>query len=207
MRTWMRDSMEVEAEDWPDPLIDLGVREGYERVVSRSSRWPFYEARWDTPIHALSPYADRPSDADEITEVRLAGRRLEYWDVQDAEDRYGDRIGVPKGWSQWGGQMIVWPTPTDEGTLSLRGWRTPTPFLSESGWVPDLPVEFHPLLMDWAMANEYQRQDDPEMSSTYRHKFEEQLTSLVGRHVRVPSPRPLVVGGVGNMQPRHWAQV
>lgn len=206
MRQFLRTTMEVEAEDWPDELIDAGLKEGYERIIAREQRWPFYEGRWTfNTSSATQGYflPDAASDLREVTAVRLNGARIQFVDEDSADRRWAGKTGSAVAWSRWGDYLNLWPTPADGGlSIEVRGYRQPQPFESISGWEPDMPVQFHGLLIDWALGSEYQRQDDVEMMTSYRNKFEEQLTSLRKAAMASPTPGPIVMGGDGLLSRR-----
>lgn len=206
MQQQLRDTMEVEQEDWPDALVNASIREGYERIVAKDERWPFYEARWQLAVvEGRSVYElVEVGDVKEVTSMRLdSGARMDFTDEDAAEVRW-TAPGSPAEWSRWGGSIKLWPVPSSDAQVEIRGYRTPRVFLAQSAWVPDLPERFHPLLLDWALGNEYQRQDDTEMMTSYRNKFEEQLTTLHKSSMAVPSPGPLVVAGNARKRREWW---
>lgn len=198
MRTLCRDILEVEAEDWPDPILDVSLAEGYERIIASEVRWPFLAARWSylAPAGVVDHLLTDLGDVRDITSLSVGSVQLQFLGELEAEERYGSSVaGPPRAWSQWGDQVRFWPTPSTDTVIQIRGYRWPSVFSSLSGWEPDLPAEFHSMLCDWALGNEYQRQDDTEMMTAYRNKFEQQLSSLRGRYMAMPSAVPLVVGG------------
>lgn len=200
MRQYVRDVLEVEAEDWPDPLVDAALKEGYDRIVARENRWPFLAGRWSfTVVSGVPEYQlSELGSVRDITSIMLGSHRLQFISEDEAELRYGvDSSGRPAAFSRWGDSIRFWPKPAGDYDVTLRGYREPEPFQSLAGWVPDLPDEFHSLLCDWALGNEYQRQDDSEMMETYRNKFEQQLSTLRNQTLAVPTPTPLVFGGAG----------
>lgn len=205
MAQYLRDTIEVEAEDWPDALLNASIREGYERVIAREQRWPFFEDRWSLDVTSGRSTYDLTEIGNirEVSSLRLEdGTRLEFTDEGTAEVRY-THPGRPAEFSRWGSSVTLWPTPGADVRVDIRGYRQPLPFQAIAGWTPDLPEVFHPLLCDWALANEYQRQDDPEMMTTYRNKFEEQLLSLRKGEMSMPTPAPLIVGG-NALRARPW---
>lgn len=201
MRQSLRDMLEVETEDWPDALIDASIREAYERIAARETRWPFYEVKRQIPVAAEQPsFGLENNTLREVTSVRIGTDHLSYTTSDTAEYRWGESTGKPREFSRWGDDLELWPTPAADYTVSVRGYRPANDFSNAAGWEPDLPTEFHALLLDWALANEYQRQDDPEMMSTYRNKFEEQLASLRSQFMSTPTPQPIVMGGGSRMR-------
>lgn len=207
MQSTLREMMEVEQEDWPDTLLNASIREGYERIIAKDSRWPFFEGRWSLSVVEGTDEYDLSlfGDIQEITSMRMAGgNRLAFTDEATAEVRWS-HPGPPMEWSRWGTTVKLWPTPTGAGELVLRGYKAPALFVNNASWTPDLPERFHPLLLDWALGNEYQRQDDVEMMTSYRNKFEEQLTHLQRSAFAAPSASPLVVGG-NSRRSREWWQ-
>lgn len=194
MRFLLRERLEVEQEDWPDALIDASIGDAYRRVLGMSSRWPWLET-----IHTETiPGGEGSLSAEQLGGVRdvmaltVGGRQLRFDDEQHLSARFGHQ-GVPQAWSQFAGHVRLWPTPAGDTEIQVRGWRAPLPFVAQSGWEPDLPDGFETLLLDWAMADEYQRQDDMEMAMAHREKFENQAAALRRSTEARPTVTPIVM--------------
>jgi len=198
IRSYVRTVMDVDAEDWPDVLIDASAKEAYERIVRREMRWPFYEDRWSftlTPSQATYDLSDI-GDVRDISTVHWGSYRVGYTTEDAAFNRYGNSSsGSPSEFSTWGTTVTFWPVPGTAETVEIRGYREAAAFPVAAGETPDVPERFHSLLCDWVLSNEYQRQDDPEMMGSYRQKFEDQLAQLRKSYVGTPSPGPIVMGG------------
>lgn len=196
IRQQVWDVLEVDAEDLPPALIDASVDEGYERLMARSLRWPWLQGQWELPFDPGTQTVDLGSTGEVIREVaamRVGASALVEMDEIDAANRFTSE-GVPTAYSRWGDSLSLWPTPSEGGQLVVRGWRRHRPFEPLTGWEPDLPVELHSLLVDWALGNEYQRQEDLEMMQSYRVKWEDQVTHLKDRVLARMPATPLVVG-------------
>lgn len=194
MRAVLRERLEVEFDDWPDLLIDTSIADGYRRVLGRSSRWPWLETVEDVAVPGGQ--ATTTVGVRDVMDITVNGSMLRYDDEQHMTRMYGppgSRSGVPRGWSYFADTVTLWPTPSSDVALRVRGWRAPRPFEPLAGWEPDLPDGFDTLLLDWAMADEYQRQDDMEMSLSHREKFESQATALQRSTESRPTVTPIVV--------------
>lgn len=201
MRQLLLETLEIEEEDWPQPLMDAAIAEGYDRILAENTRWPWLEERWEVPVAAGSstvPLGDSAEPIAEVVSVRVGGDKLVATDEDSALEAWGDgKTGRPREWSRWSNELNLWPATSTDITVHVQGYRSPRPFVSLGGWEPDLPPEMHWLLMDWALANEFQRQEDTEMMMAYRQKFDLQLSQVKRRVLTPPVPLPLVVGGDG----------
>lgn len=201
MRRLLLETLEVEEEDWPQPLMEASISEGYDRILAEDSRWPWLEARWEAVVEGGSGVVPMGSDIDgmqEVVSVRVGGDKLVATDEDSALQKHGDSTGRPSEWTRWAGELRVWPAPSTDTVVNVHGYRVPRPFEPLGGWEPDMPAELHWLLLDWALANEFQRQEDTEMMFAYRQKFDSQLRATRRRVKATPAPTPLVVGGDGS---------
>lgn len=200
MRQYVRDVLEVDSEDLPESILDASVAEGYERVLSHSTKWPWLAGEWDVvtdPESATVDLASTGVTVRDIASMSVGATPLTAMEEVMAARRFSSDRGVPVAWSRWGDTVRLWPCPDSVVTVSIRGWRRHRPFTSASGWEPDLPLELHSLLTDWALANEYQRQEDVEMMTSYRMKFADQINILQERTLTTAPSTPLVVGSAG----------
>lgn len=203
LRAHVRTYLDVEAEELPDPLLDLFLQEGFDRIVRYQQRWPWLEGQWDielVPNVGSYELAATAPGLTEVSSVILAGDcRLGWMGHTDAESRYATgsvSTGTPRSFSTWGSRLYVWPIPTTNGTLQVRGYRTPTDWISMgSGAEPDCPVEFHGLVARWALACEYERQDDTEMAAYNRDHFNDELDRLAKASTAMPIASPIAIGG------------
>src|SRR5699024_10442471 len=182
------------------PLMDAAIAEGYDRILAENQRWPWLEDRWSVVVPAGTDTVSLTQAGDTIREVvslRVNGEKLQHTDEDTAAVKWGTKEGSLREWSRWSNEVNVWPTPVTNTTVEVQGYREPRPFESLGGWEPDLPREMHWLVLDWALANEFQRLEDVEMAMAYRAKFDTQLRSVKRQVLSPPAPLPLVVGGDG----------
>ena len=91
-----------------------------------------------------------------------------------------------------GSQISLYPTPDAAYNLTLRFYRGPTEMENE-GDEPDLPEQYHHLLVEFALMRAFAREDDYEAAGYWREQFEADLMKLRGetQHDSFEGPRQL----------------
>lgn len=204
IRTYVRDTLDVDAEDMPDRLIDAWMHEGYVRVHRLARRWPHFEteavlateggrAEYDL---SLAPFGGLR----EITFILGPDGPLRLVSVDEAERLYFWQ-GVPltrrpEAFSTWGTTLRLWPTPDTAYSLAVRGYRLPAAWPAASAAdSPDLPDDFGIVIRAWVMHKAYLHQDDPDLAQVSKMEFDEGLAELADSELQMPSNTPMVVGG------------
>ncbi len=200
MRDHIREYLDLDAEELSDAVLDVFIREGARKVVDKELHWPFYESQWsfsttaNEPYYALSVVAP---NLNEIAQVRVGGDVVSWVGHGQAEVDYVDATGGdPLGWSVWGDRFYLWPVPQSVLAVDVRGYRKPVDFVAlGSGQSPDMPEDFHNLVLSWALLRTYAHQDDPEMAAMFKAQFDEEIMTLWRSHMRGPASQPLVLNG------------
>lgn len=204
--------------DITETLVDTFIREGYQRIVSLNTRWPWFQCTWTLPtvvdqreyVNTFTPDISTGgttpgstfSDIREIISVvneTDMGNQLIYIDNFAAEKVWNgvnDLPSIPSYFSMWAGTMQLWPTPDDVYTLKIRGFRQPSyAWLSDVSLNVDLNDEFHIMLINFAVARCYQFQEDPELAAVYMNHFDQGVT-LARSNITAPnSNQQLVLSG------------
>lgn len=200
IRDYVRTHMDIEEEDLPDHVLDIFIREGSRKIEYSEQRWPYFEASatlTTTPGMLAVPKSSVASDIKEVASITLDGRNLSWRSMEELQT-YGQSMGWPRLFSEWGDNFHLWPTPDAEYQLLVRYYRKMRDWVSEgAGAVPDLPEELHNTVAQWALHRAYAQQEDLEQAQVHRTIFDQELNEFGRRLTEMPLHRPLVMGGRG----------
>ena len=197
-------------------VVNTYIREGYQRIVSTFSRWPWFQATYSlSTVAEQRSYASGLSQTAPTTESGITfgdikeiisvvnetdmGNKLIYIDNFQAEAVWvgdNDISGIPAYYSLWADSLQLWPKPDDVYSLTVRGFRQPDySWLTDSGLTVDLNDEFHIMLINFTVARCFQFQEDPEMAAVYMNHFEIGV-SLAQEDLTGPNAnQPLILSG------------
>ena len=199
MRTFVLTHEDLESEDVDTILLDQWANEGYVKVHRLVAHLPFYETET-----AISTVADTRSYAHGLKRVETAlgpDGLLTYVGHQEAQRRWlktgQPSTGQPTMWSvrQNDGEIHLWPTPDDAYDVTLFGIRTPTTWPTSSGSSPDLPTDFHQIILSWMLHRVMLHQDDGDRAEAELTHFNNLLGELVTDEVRADMAQPFILGG------------
>lgn len=199
VRAAVRTQADLDAEDLPDATVDTFIREGFDRTFATEQRWPFFQYAWALNQVDVEDFITLPTspEVDVISRLRDSdGRSLLMLDQSFAEDRFENvPEGEPRFFSVWGGQLSLWPRPSDVArTYTLRGWRKPT-WTGVGTEELDGDERLHQAIVHYAVALAYAQIEDPEQESTYKRRWEE-LVSTYRRDLTRPNYHdPIVLSG------------
>lgn len=212
IRATARAITELEVGDASDATVDLYIKDGYDRIIALERRWPFFEV--SATITTVSGQRDYNLTTvglgswREITSILnpSKNRRLEWISYDQGEQAFiadaSDGTNEPRFWSLWGGSLQLWPRPDGVYQLSLRGYRQANSWHLTDATEIDCDERFHRSLVYYTVAQLYQLQEDPELSSFYRQTFEEAVRLVRDDLMRAPSHQPLILSGG---DPTWWA--
>lgn len=200
MRNQVRDYLESDEEELPDTLLDGWFSEAFTRILNREARWPWLEKVWEFDSIATTQGYTIASDVAEIQSiVDTLNGPLGWLGHQEAVRRFTrvpSHQGTPVWFSKWDDTYSLWPVPAGVNSYVAHGYRVPTDLsVQDPGSEPDLPSEYHPLLVRWAIACQYERTDDTEMAAYNRQHFEDQLGQLWARAKASPTAGPVIMNG------------
>lgn len=198
----VREITEMDANDVSDSIINIYIRDGYNRIIDLERRWAFLECSFNlTCVPNQDEYTVDDFTADEIREVIAVvddeNNRLEYVSYDAAEDFIIDSnltSGVPTFYSFWGGKMFLFPTPKDNTVLSVRAYRYPADWVTTGG-VPDGVASFDMALVYYAISRIYQAQEELNTAATYERMYADTVTLARRDLTRPPSSAPVVFAG------------
>jgi hypothetical protein len=201
-RNLARELLDLTTDDISDTLIDSWVREGDSRIVNAKERWSFLEGRWTLHVYAgQATYVvedDLGADIDRVEGVRGDHGKLLWIGTDEGESRWGNssQTGDPRYWSEWAGELTLYPTPSQEVYLSVRGYLKRHDWVAEgAGGRPPYDPDLQGALLNWVYGKTYAHQEDPDTSVFYLDLFDDELTRMRARKDVTPTPQPLVLGG------------
>jgi hypothetical protein len=205
IRSKVREIVDMDTDDVSDALLNMYIKDGYDRMISLERRWPFLEKSYTlSTVNGQKGYtisAIGSGDVREITSVvegSIGGIRLTLVDHADAEAFWlgtQDTVGRPMHFSVWEQKLYIWPTPDAAYTLALRGFRKPTDWTANDATQVDADDRLHQSLVYYAVAQLYQLQEDVQLARFYRDSFDEAVRLAASDILRVSSHRPLVYSG------------
>lgn len=205
IRSKVRSITDMDTTDLPNDVLDMYIKDGYQRMIALERRWPFFQKSY-----TMTTVADQGSyeitsigsgDIREITSIvdtTAGGFRLTLIAHEDAEAVWngtGDLIGRPLHFSLWEGKVFIWPRPNAAYTFSLRGYRKPVDWTANTTTEVDADERLHQALVYYAVAQVYQLQEDMELATFYRGSFDENVRLVANDIMRPSSHRPMVLSG------------
>lgn len=211
MRDNIRNSLDVDTTDIPDSLLDVWVREGWQRVVRRLRRWPFLEKTSTFNTVAATAnylYATIGSNVDSVQKITGPDRDLNYIPIEQAERMYPrntSSVGRPLYWTRWAKGLTLWPTPTAIESMQFRYYEAPIEWVSTgaAGTPSQLPDEFHDAILQWALMRAHAQQEDLDLSQAQKSTFDEILETIKRTYEHEPQAQLVVFGGSDPMN--NWA--
>lgn len=207
IRQAVRDQLDLpEEDDIATALIDLYIAEGFQNVINREARWPFYATEWTDTTVAGTPTISVPATLSSIDHIIRDGYILEHINHEDAEEWLGrDGQGTPEMFSIWGDKIYLWPTPNAAEVITIRGWRISSDdWLGSAANTPDTGTErrLDRALVHYACSRAYAQQEDPELQEVYRVSFE-RLVADAQQAIMRPRYHGQVIMGKGLPRRRH----
>jgi len=210
LRQTVRDITDLDADDLPDSLINLYVRDGYYRILDLEKRWDFLEKSFTFntvqgqrayPISALT--ADPISQVVSVIDNTGVGSRLDMVGYDMAEMTYNgsyDTNGDPLFYAVWEGSIHLFPKPNNARTLTCRGYREPIDWQTTGGAIDASPSLHFPLVY-YAVSRVYQRLEDAQMAAIYKTSFDEGV-SLARQNIKKPNSHAQLIMAHGQTKGR-----
>lgn len=210
LRQTVRDITDLDADDLPDSLLDLFIRDGYYRILDIEKRWPFLETSFTfNTVIGQRAYTIANFTADPISQVVSIvdnsdiGSRLDMIGYDMGEATWNgttDTNGDPIFYAIWQGQIHLFPKPDNVRTLTCRGYREPIDWQTSGGAVDAAPSLHFPLVY-YAVSRVYQRLEDAQMAAVYKQSFDEGV-SLARNNIMKPTSHGQLIMAHGQTKGR-----
>lgn len=201
-RNYVWSFLELDAEELPVTLIDEWIKEGFNRIVSVTARFPFYETVETVEVTAGSNQMVLAEVApNRIESVSSPDRMLDWLSHSEAQRKFHPQFVTiasryPLAWSRYAGNLYLWPAPSEAQELTVTGWRAPTyDWLSVAGGVPDMDESLQAPLLAFVMHKAYEWDDDPERGAAALASFQSGVDEILGGIMEEVPTAPLVLHG------------
>lgn len=175
-------------------------------TIARKAEWYGEEGIYAIPTaNAVSTYA-WPADLAKVRSViTLAADPSPSQELQRVSladiDRSPAASGHPWYYAVDGPNLHLFPVPdTTAYALELRYWKLPPALVNDSD-VPVIPADYHSMLVFYALARCYERDDDTTMAAYYDGRWAKSLADLKTDLTFPSSEEPHQVAGLWDAQP------
>lgn len=134
-----------------------------------------------------------------IQSIRYKGLPLEFMSFQDYEnyiasnDPSQSNTGTPVLWTEWGGRILLYPTPNANANASLSIYYISEPVkvvaLTDFLTVPDM---YYNRLLDYVLARAYELDEDPQNSQFKLNQFNKGVNELASDETSQETSYPMV---------------
>jgi hypothetical protein len=221
-----------EGNDITVDLVNGFVKEGFQKIVALSNRWPYYQTTYGfATVENIRSYSSfnqnvptptgsavkNITDIQQITAVinngpssgnNGQGNSLIYIDQARAESIWvgsQDQADIPAYFSIWADQLNLWPKPNVAYDMTIRGYRIPSlEWLSDINAAIDISPTLQLPLINYVMARIFQFNEDTEMAREYMNNFERGVAIIQGNLTAPSSNRQLIMSGGLQLTPYDW---
>lgn len=219
IRTHVRTTLDLDATELTDTMLDVWCREGSDEILARSRIWPSFEAAWTFPtvsgtqsyvISVIEPVSTDTAEILTIVDAASGGFPLEPVAHELAERTWRNSLltsGLPMYWSQWAGSVYLWPKPNVVHTMNVRSYRLPNDWVAVgAAATPDMDTRLQSAVALWCLVRAYEWQEEPQMASVYRDLFEGHVTRVMREIFRAPHRQTILNRGTPNASYLAWMQ-
>ena len=201
-------------DDISTDVVNGFVKEGFQKIVALSTRFPYYQATLAFPTvldqHGYTSFAqtlptvvsknlNNLAQIISVVNTTETGNYLIYIDQFKAEGIWvgtNDVNGIPVYFSIWAGQLNLWPKPDGVYQMIIRGYRNPDlEWLQDDGEDIDIDPEMQLPLTNYVMARIFQFQEDPEMAAVYMRNYEQGIALHQAKLTAPNGNQPLIMSG------------
>lgn len=198
----VREITEMDSSDVSDAILQLYMRDGYNRIIDLERRWNFLEVSFSMTTTAnQQAYTIDDFTAHDMREVVSIldedNARLDYISYDVAEEQFlisEQSVSDPLFYSMWNNQIHLFPIPNATITLLVRGYRTPTDWVTNDAIV-DGSDAFDIPLVYYVVSRIYQAQEEAQTAAIYQGSFNEAIAIARKDLTRPPSATPVVFAG------------
>lgn len=210
-------------DDISTDVVNGFVKEGFQKIVALSTRFPYYQATATFPTvvdqHGYSSFAqtlptvgaktiDDFAQIISVVNITNSGNYLIYLDQFKAEGIWvgtNDLAGIPVYFTIWADEINLWPKPDSVYTIVIRGYRIPLlTWLQDDGANIDIDPEMQLPLTNYVMARIFQFQEDGEMAAIYMKNFEQGIALHTAKLTAPNSNQPLIMSGGLQLNTSTW---
>lgn len=94
-------------------------------------------------------------------------------------DSFPTSTGRPYTYTVVGNKLVLYPTPDGVYPLAFRYWKLPSDMVNDTD-TPEIPVQYHELLIAYAMKKAFQREDDLQMAQMWEAQWEKGILKMRG---------------------------
>jgi len=201
LRTRVRRQSLVTTAELSDIQINDDLAQGILDVATLYA-WPWMRKTGTIALAAGTAEYALPSDLmylESLIHDNVGAAPLHRTTLDVVKTIYGDSVGssdLPHLWYQSSDIKIVFvPTPSAIKTVNVHYYATPaaTAFDDDTE-SPPWHIAFHGLLVDFALAEFWEREETVPMAQYYRQKFYEGVERMATFYSQALPPAPLVVG-------------
>lgn len=193
---------EMDAADVSDSVIEIYLRDGYNRIIELERRWRFLECKFTLTTSAgVQEYTPDDFTADEIREVIsiVDGDhfRLQYVDYDAIEELLFNNplsTAIPQFYTFWDEKLVLFPIPNSAYSLTVRAYRNPIDWVTDDA-APDGSAAFDMALVYYAISRIYQAQEELNTAASYERMYADSVTLARRDLTRPPSAAPVVFAG------------
>lgn len=212
-----------ENDDISTDLVNGFIKEGFQKIVALSQRYPYYQSTYGfSTVANQRSYSNFGRILPSVTSVGITdiqqiiavvnntdnGNALVYIDQARAESIWvgtADQSDIPAYFSIWANQLNLWPKPNQIYSITLRGFRVPSlTWFSDENLSIDIDPQMQLPLINYVMARIFQFQEDPEMANEYMRSFEKAVAIIQGQLTAPSSNRQLIMSGGLQLTPYDW---
>lgn len=208
LRAVVREIADVDSSDFSDTVLDEYSNRGFDDIIAREGDWKLFEVEYsfNTVANTRDYTLATISTPDVLTDVTLVTDNTTY-DRPLVHISYEEGLGVyhgtnnfasiPNYWSVRDGatqKLNLWPKPKDVRSMTVTGYRAAT-WASGASVEPDLTEPLKHVLVDYVLMCWYFQQEDLEMATEYRKRYEDAVQRQIVNAQRATQTRPLIFGG------------
>jgi hypothetical protein len=207
IRSRAREVAEVSSADVSDTLMNLFIRDGYNRIIDLERRWPFLEVSFTmNTVAEQGAYTINDYTAHDIREVVSIVDpdhvRLDFISYELAEETFVTNdapSGRPMFASHWADQLHIFPTPKSVYTLNVRAYREPTDWIT-AGTSPDGYEAFDLALVDYAVSRSYKMQEAFQPAQEFERSFNDTVAFARRDIMKAESYAPVQLASGGHVK-------
>lgn len=136
-----------------------------------------------TSVAGEDSYSFPTENIHQVDSIHYDGVRLENIPFAEAERTLfagkGSQPaeGAPACWYEWAGRFTLWPTPKEEGEITLYYTRRPQRLTSQSDSL-SLPDKYYQIILDYVLMRAYEMDEDLSAAQGKKDFFDQALNSF-----------------------------